>query len=359
MAPCRRVTLGSLEGALTTAELIELVSQGGPFAAGATVEGDELIESVSQLLRANAHPDYVTLMVSESITRDYPGPEGFREAWEDWLSPYESFRAEVDEVIRLEDKLVFTVRQIVTTRHSSVEVETPSAAVWWFEDGKVRQAAFYLDRQAGRRRPIPLGLVPRGAALGIAVVCAVGAFLLCVLADLGPFALLLVGIGTACGWAYDLWLKATPLSFVPFAIAFPLMPFWIGVLAGRPLSSLLVLFLGGSVLATAIHLADAIPDRDADRAAGLRTLAVALGTPRAELASAGLLLLGSLVSTVLVIRRSPSSIAALGLTAVVASGVVAGLSSRPNRVSPLLGKWIVIAAAALAAVPLVAEASGR
>ena len=214
-----------------------------------------------------------------------------------------------------------------------------------------------LDRQAGRRRPIPLGLVPRGAALGIAVVCAVGAFLLCVLADLGPFALLLVGIGTACGWAYDLWLKATPLSFVPFAIAFPLMPFWIGVLAARPLSSLLVLFLGGSVLATAIHLADAIPDREADRAAGLRTLA--LGTPRAELASAGLLLLGSLVSTILVIRRSPSSIAALGLTAVVASGVVAGLSSRPNRVSPLLGKWIVIAAAALAAVPLVAEASGR
>ncbi|TMF28345.1 MAG: ubiquinone biosynthesis protein UbiA, partial [Chloroflexi bacterium] len=104
-----------------------------------------------------------------------------------------------------------------------------------------------LDRQAGRRRPIPLGLVPRGAALGVAVVCAVGAFLLCVLADLGPFALLLVGIGTACGWAYDLWLKATPLSFVPFATAFPLMPFWIGVLAGRPLGSLLVLFLGGSV----------------------------------------------------------------------------------------------------------------
>ena len=216
-----------------------------------------------------------------------------------------------------------------------------------------------LDRQAGRRRPIPLGLVPRGAALGVAVVCAVGAFLLCVLADLGPFALLLVGIGTACGWAYDLWLKATPLSFVPFATAFPLMPFWIGVLAGRPLGSLLVLFLGGSVLATAIHLADAVPDLEADRAAGLRTLAVALGTPRAELASAGLLLLGSLVSTILVIRRSPSSIAALGLTAVVASGVVAGLSSRPNRVSPLLGKWIVIAAAALAAVPLVAEASGR
>jgi len=216
-----------------------------------------------------------------------------------------------------------------------------------------------FDRRAQRQRPIPLGLVSRGAALGVAVVCAVGAFLLCVLADLGPFALLLVGIGTASGWAYDLRLKATPLSFVPFAVAFPLMPFWIGVLAARPLSSLMILFLGGSPLAAAIHLADAIPDREADRAAGLRTLAVALGTPRAELAAAGLLLLGSLVSTVLVIRRGPSSITALSLVAVVASGVVVGLRSRTGRLSSLFGKWIVIAAAALAAVPLVAEASGR
>jgi len=216
-----------------------------------------------------------------------------------------------------------------------------------------------LDRRAGRRRPIPLGLVSRSTALNVAVISAVGAFLLCVLANLGPFALLLVGVGTASGWTYDLRLKGTPLSFVPFAVAFPLMPFWIGVLAARPLSSLAVLFLGGSPLAAAIHLADAIPDREADRAAGLRTLAVALGKPRAELAAAGLLLLGSLVSTVLVIRRGPSSITALSLVAVVASGVVVGLRSRTGRLSSLFGKWIVIAAAALAAVPLVAEASGR
>jgi ketosteroid isomerase-like protein len=128
---------------------MELVASGGPFAPGAVVEGDELVEAAMALLRESAHPDYVTLMVSESITYDYAGPEGFKEAWDDWLSPYESYRTEVDEVIQLEDKLVFTVRQIATTLHSSVEVETPSAAVWWFEDGKMRQAAFYLDRQAG------------------------------------------------------------------------------------------------------------------------------------------------------------------------------------------------------------------
>jgi ketosteroid isomerase-like protein len=138
-----------MAGALSTAELIELISEGGPFAPGTALEGGDMIDVVSELLRHNAHPEYVTLMVSESVTLDYAGPEGFKEAWEDWISPYESFRIELDEVIRLEDKLVFTVRQIVTTRHSSVEVETPSAAVWWIEDGQIRQAVFYLDRQAG------------------------------------------------------------------------------------------------------------------------------------------------------------------------------------------------------------------
>jgi 4-hydroxybenzoate polyprenyltransferase len=216
-----------------------------------------------------------------------------------------------------------------------------------------------LDRQAGRRRPIPLGLVSPSTALTVAVLCAVGAFLLSTLANFGTVALLLVGIGLACGWVYDLRLKRTPLSFLPFAVAFPLMPFWIGLLAGRPASSLGILFLGGSPLATAIHLADAIPDRDRDQAAGLKTLAVALGRGGGELVAVGLLLIGTMVSIVLILRRGATSVAALSLIAVVATGLVVGISSRGHASSALLGKWAVIAAAAVSAVPLVLSASGR
>jgi 4-hydroxybenzoate polyprenyltransferase len=218
-----------------------------------------------------------------------------------------------------------------------------------------------LDRTAGRQRPIPMGLVSPGTALTVAVGCAVAAFLLSTLANFGSMALLIVGLGLACGWAYDVWLKPTPLSFLPFAIAFPLMPFWIGLLAGRPASSLGVLFLGGSPLATAIHLADAIPDRARDRSAGLRTLAVVLGEPGAELAAAGLLLVGTLVSIVVIVRGSTTSIAGLSLIPIVASLLVVSLSTSRagNRRSPLLAKWILIAAAALSAVALVVSASGR
>jgi len=203
-----------------------------------------------------------------------------------------------------------------------------------------------LDRRAARRRPIPLGLVSPGAALNVSVVCAVGAFLLSAVSGLGPVPLLLVGVGIACGWGYDLWLKSKPLSFLPFVIAFPLMPFWIGLIAGRPASALQVLFLGGSPLAAVIHLADSIPDRDRDRA---------------DLVGVGLLLMGTLVSIVLVVGHGSTPIEGLSLAAAGASVLVASLGMRGSggRWLPVIGKWAVIAAAGLAAVPLVVVSSGR
>ena len=136
---------------LTTAQLAALIGGSGPFARGASIEGDQMIEITSELLRHSAHPEFSTLMASESVTQDYPGPEGFSEAWTDWVSPYESMRIEFDDVIQLEDRVVFLVRQLARTRHSEVEVETPSAAVWWLDRGRIRRAAFYLDRRAGMK----------------------------------------------------------------------------------------------------------------------------------------------------------------------------------------------------------------
>jgi len=130
---------------------MQLIGSEGSFSPGSVVQGEEMIEAVTELLRHNAHPEYVTMMVSEAATQDYPGAEGFVEAWSDWMSPYDSFRVEFDDVVANEDRLLFTVRQIATTKHSAVEVETASASVWWLEDGLIRQAAFYLDRRAGMR----------------------------------------------------------------------------------------------------------------------------------------------------------------------------------------------------------------
>ena len=215
-----------------------------------------------------------------------------------------------------------------------------------------------LDAKAGRRRPIPLGVLPRSTALLAAVVFAVAAMVASAFSGFGPapFALVLIGIG--CGWAYDVKLKRTPVSFLPFALAFPLMPVWVGVIAGHALSSLGLIFLAGAPLATAINLADAIPDLQADRAAGVRTVAVALGTPRAELAAAALLLTGSMVAITQAIPRGNALPAVLLPGVALAYLGISLVGVKPAR-SPVLGKWVLIAAAILAALLLVVSVSGR
>jgi len=140
-----------MEGGLTTSELAALISENGPFAPGRSLRGEEIIESIGSLLHYNAHPEFVTLMVSEPATQDYAGVEGFKEAWTDWMYPYEGFRIEFDEAIRMDNQVVFLVRQIGTTRHNDVVVENPSAAIFRLEDGQIRQAAFYLDQRAGMK----------------------------------------------------------------------------------------------------------------------------------------------------------------------------------------------------------------
>jgi hypothetical protein len=149
--------LGSAPGKYTmagppqsTEELIELIRQGAAFGGGTVLDGPAGIDQMVEILRDNVQPDFITLMVSESAgEQEFRGIEGFKEALSDWISPYESFRLEIDDVVVVDDRLVFLARQVATTKHGGVEVETESASVWWVEDGLVTQAGFYLDRRAG------------------------------------------------------------------------------------------------------------------------------------------------------------------------------------------------------------------
>ena len=125
-----------------------MIRRGAMLGGGTVLDGPDGIDQMVEILRGNVHPDFVTLMVSESAgSQEFRGIEGFREALSDWISPYESFRLEVEDVLIEEDQLVFLARQVATTKHDGVEVATESATVWSVEDGLVRQAAFYLDRQ--------------------------------------------------------------------------------------------------------------------------------------------------------------------------------------------------------------------
>jgi ketosteroid isomerase-like protein len=119
---------------------------------GTTLEGQEMIDLIEGLLREHAHPDYETVMVpKEGPTLKYSGVDGFREAIDDWLSPWAEFRFEIEELTPIDDMIVMMVRQVGTTKHGGVEIATESGTIWWVLDGSIRRASFYLDRDQVRK----------------------------------------------------------------------------------------------------------------------------------------------------------------------------------------------------------------
>lgn len=129
-------------------DLVQLIRRGDLFGGGTVLEGQQGIGLMESVLAEWAEPDFVTVMHSESAVQEYQGIAGFREALSDWMTPYERFRLAIDEVIVKDDKLIFLVRQLARTKHQGVEIETPSAAVWWSRGGRFNQAVFYLDQHS-------------------------------------------------------------------------------------------------------------------------------------------------------------------------------------------------------------------
>jgi 4-hydroxybenzoate polyprenyltransferase len=90
-------------------------------------------------------------------------------------------------------------------------------------------------------------------------------------------------LGIASGFAYNAGLKRTAFSWLPFAVAFPLIPLFGPAAVDGPqrLAHLTPwVLLAGAPLAVAIHLADTVRDIETDRAFGMRGLAHRLGTRR-------------------------------------------------------------------------------
>ena len=108
------------------------------------------IERLISAIQGVAAPDLESVMIGPDVSfrAEYSGVSGLVEGWTDWLSPYESFRMEIEDLIESEDILVTLVRQFGTPTGGGPEVEAESAAVWWLRDDRLVRVEFHLDREA-------------------------------------------------------------------------------------------------------------------------------------------------------------------------------------------------------------------
>ncbi|MEH3153873.1 MAG: UbiA family prenyltransferase [Gordonia paraffinivorans] len=134
-----------------------------------------------------------------------------------------------------------------------------------------------IDRRAGRdEKPLASGALPirwvAVAAVVATVVCVVFS-LLCGLAAAAVH--LVLGVGAAI--TYNLGLKTTVLSWVPYMVAFGALPVAVGLtLRPTELPAVWVVVVAG-LLGIGAHLLNVYPDLDADAATGVRGLPQRLG----------------------------------------------------------------------------------
>ena len=132
------------------------------------------------------------------------------------------------------------------------------------------------DRAVGRTdKPVALGQIGVVAVRTSAWIAAAASLLLTL--PLGLAATAAHAVALASAWAYNAGLKNSPISVLPYAISFGLLPA-IASLA-RPVPALPAwwVFAAGALLGIAAHFANVLPDLDDDRRTGIRGLPHRLG----------------------------------------------------------------------------------
>ncbi len=221
-----------------------------------------------------------------------------------------------------------------------VAVAAGQLSVGWCNDVVDRDR----DAASGRTdKPVARGAISpervRWAA-GIAVIAVVPLSLLS-----GWRATVAHVVAVALAWGYDLGLKATAFSVVPYTIAFGLLPVFVVLgLPGAPLPPWWAP-VAGALLGAGAHFANTLPDLDDDVATGVRGLPHRVGARASRILSATLLLAASAVLAFG--PRLPRSGATLSLIAIalVAAVFLVAIGSllgrRPGSRAPFRATMLI------------------
>ncbi|GGO87906.1 membrane protein [Wenjunlia tyrosinilytica] len=174
------------------------------------------------------------------------------------------------------------------------------------------------DTAAGRPgKPVASGAVDAATVLAAALAALALTVPLSFLCGLLAGAVHLVAVGAA--WGYNLRLKATALSWLPYAVGFGGLAGFVALgLPGNPRPTWWVV-VAAALLGVGAHLADVLPDIGMDLANGVRGWPQRLGAARVR----RLLPLPLVAASAVLVLAPPGPPGTVGLIALAAAAVTA------------------------------------
>lgn len=169
----------------------------------------------------------------------------------------------------------------------------------------------------------------------------------------GWFAGLLHLAAVASAWTYNLVLKSTVLSWLPYAVSFALLPAFVVFAAGPGRVPAWWAVLATGLLGVGAHIANTLPDLEDDRATGVRGMPHRIGAAAARLL-APLVLVAAAAVVVLAPPEPPGPVQWSGAVLVVVLAGTAGWIAR-TRDRSRMPFTLSMAVAAVCVVLLVVE----
>lgn len=126
-------------------------------------------------------------------------------------------------------------------------------------------------------------------------------------------------VGVAAGWAYNLRLKHTVLSPLPYAVGFGSLPVFVTLGLPSPFWPAGWVVAAGALLGVGAHLVNVLPDIEDDLATGVRGLPQRLGRPTCR----WLAPLVMLTAVAVVVAGPPGTVGVSDWMLVSAAGIVA------------------------------------
>ncbi len=183
-------------------------------------------------------------------------------------------------------------------------------------------------------KPLVRGVVSRSTATWVGVV--LGAVGLVVAATINLPTFGFDGLALGAGLAYDLGLRRTPLSWVPWWTGMAVLPLEGYASVGSIPAQLLVLVPLSGLVAIGLHFANALPDIDGDRQAGRRSLPVIAGKPVAQWAGPASVAAAGVIAVVFAGPIRQAGLVFFAGVAVLAVGVLTVMITRSPRPFPIL-----------------------